>query len=112
MRARSGAARLGDSAGLFAALGDPTRLRLVTRLCESGPQSIVQLTDGSRVSRQAVTKHLRVLETAGLVQETRQGRASIWELERKRLQVAQAYLDQVSRRWDAALDRLRLLVEE
>jgi len=101
-----------SSAPLFAALGDKTRLWLVSRLCEGGPMSITSLTAGSRVTRQAVTKHLRVLEGAGLVRSRRRGRESIWQLEQRRLRDARRYLDLISLQWDDALDRLRTLVEE
>jgi DNA-binding transcriptional ArsR family regulator len=99
------------SAPVFAALGDATRIRLVARLSEGGPQSIKGLTRGSRHTRQAVTKHLRVLADAGLVRGSRVGRESHWELEPSRLEVAYRYLDLVSKRWDEALGRLRKLVE-
>jgi DNA-binding transcriptional ArsR family regulator len=109
---RSAAARsLGAAAPVFAALGDETRLRLVARLCESGPTSITRLTVGAEVSRQAVTKHLRVMEDAGLVRATRRGRESVWELEPDRLADARHCLDLVSRQWDDALGRLKALVE-
>jgi DNA-binding transcriptional ArsR family regulator len=99
------------SAPVFAALGDPTRLRVVDRLSAGGPASIAVLTTGSGVTRQAVAKHLRVLEDAGLVRGSRQGRESVWELETQRLADARRYLDVVSGQWDAALDRLRAFVE-
>jgi DNA-binding transcriptional ArsR family regulator len=99
------------SAALFAALGDPTRLGIVSRLSD-GPMSITGLTAGSRVTRQAITKHLRVLEGARLIHGTRHGRERIWQLERRRLEDARRYLDQISHHWDRALGRLRQLVEE
>jgi DNA-binding transcriptional ArsR family regulator len=102
----------GRSALLFAALGDQTRLRLVWRLSGGGPLSITSLTTGSRVTRQAITKHLRVLEGAGLVRSRRRGRESIWQLERRRLREARRYLDLISSQWDDALGRLRKLVED
>ena len=74
--------------------------------------SITSLTAGSRVTRQAVTKHLRVLEGSGLVQSRRRGRESIWQLEQKRLREARRYLDLISQQWDAALGRLSVLVEK
>jgi DNA-binding transcriptional ArsR family regulator len=100
------------SAPLFAALGDKTRLRLVSRLCDDGPMSIARLTAGSNVTRQAITKHLRVMEDAGLVRSTRHGRESIWQLERRRLEHASHYLRLISEQWDHALGRLRELVED
>ncbi|HMI49131.1 MAG TPA: metalloregulator ArsR/SmtB family transcription factor [Gemmatimonadaceae bacterium] len=100
-----------SSAPLFAALGDTTRLRLVTRLCNTGPMSIASLTAGSKVTRQAITKHLRIMEEAGLLLSTRQGRESIWELDQQRIQEARRYLKMISRQWDDAIDRLKDLVE-
>jgi DNA-binding transcriptional ArsR family regulator len=100
------------SALLFAALGDKTRLRLVSRLCDDGPMSITRLTAGSRVTRQAITKHLRVMEEAGLVRGTRHGRESVWQLEQRRLDDARRYLALISKQWDDALGRLRKFVEE
>jgi len=99
------------SATLFAALGDETRLRLVARLCDSGPASIGRLTVGSNVTRQAITKHLRVMEEAGLVRGSRRGRESVWQLEQRRLEDARRYLDTISKQWDEALGRLREFVE-
>jgi DNA-binding transcriptional ArsR family regulator len=98
-------------APLFAALGDETRLRLVSHLCESGPMSIARLTTGFDVTRQAITKHLRTMEEAGLVTATRHGRESVWELRPERLDDARGYLDLISQQWDEALGRLRDFVE-
>jgi len=100
------------SAHLFAALGDETRLRLVSRLCDGGPMSITRLTEGSSVTRQAITKHLRVMEGSGLVRSSRQGRESVWQLDRQRLHEARRYLDMISTQWDEALVRLRRFVED
>ena len=100
------------SANLFAALGDETRLRLVARLCDEGPMSIAKLTAGSKMSRQAITKHLRVMEGARLVHSSRHGRESLWRLDQRRLQEARRYLDVISRQWDDALGRLRTFVED
>jgi DNA-binding transcriptional ArsR family regulator len=100
------------SAPIFAALGDETRLRLVSRLCDDGPMSITRLTAGSHVTRQAITKHLHVMEEAGLVRSTRHGRESIWQLDQRRLKDARHYLDLISKQWDNALARLREFVED
>jgi len=99
------------SALLFAALGDQQRLWLVSRLCDGGPRSITQLASGARISRQAVTKHLRVMERAGLVRSARRGRERMWQLEQRRLQETRSYLSQISAQWDAVLERLRVFVE-
>jgi DNA-binding transcriptional ArsR family regulator len=106
------AAELLCSAPLFAALADKTRLRLVSRLCDEGPTSITRLTSGFDITRQAVTKHLRVMESSGLARSTRHGRESIWQLNQHRLQDARRYLDLISRQWDDALARLREFVED
>jgi len=99
------------TAELFAALGDGNRLQLIDRLCTGGPTSITQLAVGTSISRQAVTKHLQRLEQAGLVHSYREGRERLWQIEARRLQDAQRYLQRVSARWDAAIDRLRRYVE-
>lgn len=109
---RGGPAGLARASPVFAALGDETRLAVVTRLCARGPQSITRLTAGSAVTRQAITKHLNVLAGAGLVRNVRRGRECIWELDTKRLDDASRWLDQISKRWDEALDRLKKFVEE
>jgi DNA-binding transcriptional ArsR family regulator len=100
-----------NSALLFASLGDETRLRLIARLSTSGPMSISRLTEDSTVTRQAITKHLRVLEQAGIVRGARQGRESVWQLEQRRLKEARRYLDSISRQWDNVLLRLKKFVE-
>ncbi len=100
------------AAPLFDALGDPNRLRIVTRLCDGGPSSTSQVTQTVSITRQAATKHLRLLEAAGLVVSSRRGRERIWTLQTQPLVQAGDYLDQLSRRWDAAVDRLRAFVED
>jgi DNA-binding transcriptional ArsR family regulator len=101
-----------SSASIFAALGDETRLRLVLRLCDGGPMSISRLTAGTRVTRQAISKHLRVMEGAGLVRSSRRGREKLWQLERRRLVDARHYLEIISKEWDEALGRLKKFVEQ
>jgi len=108
---RFSATQVRDAAPLFAALGDTTRLGLVAHLSSGGPESITSLSESVDVSRQAVTKHLNVLADAGLVRGSRRGREHIWELEPDRLVDAHDYLDRIDAQWDAALDRLRNLVE-
>lgn len=100
------------SAPVFAALGDPTRLHLVAALCAGGALSIAQLTIGTAVTRQAVTKHLQVLADAGLVRDSRQGRERRWELEPSRLDEARRSLDAIAAQWDQALLRLQRLVAD
>jgi DNA-binding transcriptional ArsR family regulator len=111
-RHRSAAVQLRESALVFGALGEATRLRLVARLCADGPLSITHLSEGAGVTRQAITKHLETLGEAGLVRCSRRGRERIWEFEPKRLGKARRCLDQISLEWDAAMTRLKAFVEE
>ena len=106
------ALKLSEAAPVFAALGDPTRVGLVARLCTDGPLSITELSEGTRVTRQAVTKQLRTLGRAGIVRNHRRGREIIWELEPKRLEKARRSLDQISAEWDSAINRLKAFVED
>ena len=107
------AAALKSSVPVFAALGDETRLALVRRLCTRGPVPLTLLCEGAGVTRQGITKHLRVLEDAGLVRSKRDGRASLWELRACQAQRSPPERSTSSRReWDAALDRLRHMVED
>lgn len=110
-RSSTAAGALTRSAPVFAALGDETRLRLVSRLCQEGPLSITQLTGGFPITRQAITKHLRVMEHAGLVRSRQHGRESVWRLEERRLADARRHLQMISTQWDEALGRLKSLVE-
>lgn len=105
------ASSLNGFSPVFAALGDDTRLKLVSRLCEQGPLSITRLSAGLPVTRQAVTKHLGVMEEAGLISGVRVGRERVWQLEPRRLLRARQTLELISRQWDEKLERLRLLVE-
>lgn len=105
------ATRLTASAPVFAALGDPQRILLVSRLCQNGPMSVARLTEGTGITRQAVTKHLRVLEGAGLARSEKSGRETIWTLDQRPLDKAREHLDSISRQWDAAIERLRAFVE-
>jgi DNA-binding transcriptional ArsR family regulator len=104
--------RASTPAPVFAALGDETRLRLLARLGSGEPMSISRLTAGSGITRQGVTKHLRVLAGAGLVRSDRRGKESLWRLERNRLEDARRSLELISRQWDVSLGKLKLFVEE
>lgn len=99
-------------APVFAALGDETRLSLVAKLSAGRPCSISQLTGGSRLTRQAVTKHLRVLERAGLAHSVRAGRRKLFEFDPAPMEEIRKYLDLVSEQWDQALARLKSFVED
>jgi DNA-binding transcriptional ArsR family regulator len=101
-----------SAAAVFAALGDETRLKLVARLCHDGPASIGSLSRDAPITRQAITKHLRVMENAGLLRCSRQGRESYWELDQRRLKEVQRNLALISAQWDNALGRLRRFVED
>ena len=98
-------------APVFAALGDETRLSLVAKLCRGQPSSISQLTRGTRLTRQAITKHLRVLESAGIVHSLRAGRQNLFAFNPKPIEDIKDYLDVVSAQWDQALARLKSFVE-
>jgi DNA-binding transcriptional ArsR family regulator len=98
-------------APVFAALGDETRLALVAKLCRGQPRSISQLTRGSQLTRQAITKHLRVLESAGVVHSIRSGRESLFAFDPQPIVEIRQYLDFVSEQWDQALSRLKSFVE-
>lgn len=97
---------------IFSALGDPTRLHLVQRLVERSPRSVTELGDGLPVTRQGVTKHLQVLEEAGVVTARKQGRERLYTLEDFPLRQAREFLAGISAGWDRALSRLREQVEE
>ncbi|HEX8272487.1 MAG TPA: metalloregulator ArsR/SmtB family transcription factor [Longimicrobiaceae bacterium] len=114
MSSSRGAAALqaAEAVPVFAALGDATRLRLLGRLSSDGPLSITRLSEGTGVTRQAITRHLHTLGDAGLVQSARRGREQVWELDRKRLEIARRYLEHIAARWDEAADRLKAFVED
>jgi DNA-binding transcriptional ArsR family regulator len=105
------AARRPTYAPLFAALGDETRLLLIASLSTAQPRSISQLTQGHKLTRQAITKHLRILESAGIVRGERSGRQSLFEFDPRPLKEIREYLDLVSAQWDQALSRLKSFVE-
>ena len=110
-----GAAVRRRNAEVFAALGDETRLALVAKLCRGDAMSISELTEsaaGARMTRQAVTKHLRVLERAGLVRCSQQGRERHFAFRPEPVVEMREYLAFVSAKWDEALERLRAFVEE
>lgn len=98
-------------ASVFAALGDPTRLRLVALLCAGGAFSIAQLTANTAITRQAVTKHLNVLADAGVVRDMKAGRERLWQLDPAQIEAAQRTLEVIGRQWEAALGKLKAFVE-
>lgn len=104
-------ARERELAGVFFALGDGTRLSVIARLVAAGALSATALSDGAAVSRQAITKHLQVLEGAGLVSHERHGREVLYAVDARRLDEARAFLDAMSAGWDRAIARLRGMVE-
>ena len=107
-----GVAARKNPAPVFAALGDETRLALVAKLCIGKPLSISELTQGTKLTRQAITKHLRVLEGAGLVRGVREGRESLFAFKPEPIEEVKTYLDLVSEQWDQTLARLKSFVEE
>ena len=111
---RAAAARLKplqNYAPVFAALGDEIRLTLVAALCVGGAMSITQLTSGTEISRQAITKHLGVLAAAGLVRDLKVGRERLWEFEAAQLDEARRTLELIGLQWDHALAKLNFAVE-
>jgi DNA-binding transcriptional ArsR family regulator len=102
---------LRNSAPVFAALGDETRLRLLVSLCDGSARSIAQLTSGTAITRQAVTKHLRVLAKAGLVRDVKAGRERLWEFDPVRLDKARRSLELIAEQWDHALNRLKTMLQ-
>jgi len=104
-------ARAPNPAPVFAALGDRTRLSLLAKLSDGQTRSIAGLAANTKLTRQAITKHLRVLENAGLVSSTRVGRESQFVFRPEQIVEARSYLDRVSEQWDEALSRLRSFVE-
>lgn len=106
--ARSGA----DPAPLFAALGDRTRLRMLMTLSDGRTRSIAMLSVDAGISRQAVTKHLRVLETAGLVRHRREGRETRFVFRPETVAQAGGFLDSLAAQWEDALGRLKAQLEK
>jgi DNA-binding transcriptional ArsR family regulator len=102
---------LSAAAPLFAALGDPVRLAMLARLCKDGPLPTISLKRGAAATRQGITKHLHVLEGAGLISSDRVGRDRQWQIRAQQLATARDYLDQISTQWDLRLERLRVFVE-
>lgn len=98
-------------APIFAALGDPTRLRIVDRLGRAGPASITTLTRGTSLTRQAVTKHLAVLAEAGLVHDARRGRERVWALDAAPLREVAEWVEQYRAQWEDRLDRLEAFLQ-
>jgi DNA-binding transcriptional ArsR family regulator len=99
-----GAARAADP---FEALGDPTRRELLRQLAESD-RSVTELAASLPISRPAVSRHLRVLKDAGLVDEVPRGTRRIYHLQEEGIEAVRAYLEQV---WGEAATRFRLTAE-
>jgi DNA-binding transcriptional ArsR family regulator len=111
-RSSSAVLKTEQQANIFAALGDPNRLSLVAKLIDGKPHSISTLTSGSKITRQAITKHLTVLEGVGLVSKIKDGRESLYELDPKPLESLQKYLEVISAEWDRTLQNLKAFVED
>lgn len=111
-RSNAALAKTEKQAHIFAALGDPTRLSLVAKLIDGKPHSISTLTKGTKVTRQAITKHLTVLQGVGLVTSFKEGRESLYELDPKPLESLQEYLEIIASQWDKTLHNLKTFIEE
>ena len=92
---------------VLGALGDPTRRSVLQSVAEDGPLTATELAGPFGISRQAVSKHLSVLEQAGLVRAERVGREARYEVVAGSLDPAAAWLDRVGATWDRRLTRLR-----
>lgn len=112
MRSKGSRAALRREAAVFAALGDETRLSLLSRLGEGSALSITRLTLGRGVTRQSITKHLGCLAEAGLVRRVRRGRETCYVLRPESVDEARRSLERISLQWDEALGRLKAMVEE
>jgi len=111
-QAAAGKPGLIGCAPIFAALGDETRLRLIAVLCAGGAMSIAQLTAGTAITRQAVTKHLNTLAEAGLVRDVKVGRERLWEFEPSQIEAARQSLETITQQWNFALNNLKMALEE
>ena|ERR1700682_4988428 len=100
-----------DLASIFFALGDKTRLQLIAVLCAGGAFSIAQLTANTDLTRQAVTKHLRMLADAGLARDLKIGRERLWQFEPAAMEEARRSLETIGRQWEQALRRLKASLE-
>ena len=100
------------TAAVFDALGDPTRVKIVITLCDAGPESTLRVAHSVSLSRQAATKHLELLQAAGMVSSAKRGRQRIWKVEVEPLVAASDWLIVLSQRWDRAVTRLQTLLEE
>ena len=105
------AANYAEHARIFSALGDETRLAIIAKLCKNQPLSVAELTENTNLTRQAISKHLRILECAGLVESVRIGRETLFEVRTQKLADVRRHLDVISQQWDGALERLQLFVE-
>jgi DNA-binding transcriptional ArsR family regulator len=99
-------------ARIFAAMGDPTRLEILGRLSSGEPQSIIRLKAGTPLTRQAITKHLEVLESAGMVRGEHVGRERLFTLDARPIDEARGFLERMSQQWDERLRRLKLMLED
>jgi DNA-binding transcriptional ArsR family regulator len=111
VKRKSSAQSSQNLARVFAALGDPTRLKLVAVLCSGGALSSSQLTANTYISRQAVTKHLQVLSDAGVTRDMKAGRERLWQLEPARIEDAKRSLEVIGQQWEAALGKLKAFAE-
>jgi DNA-binding transcriptional ArsR family regulator len=112
MLSRQASLQVSHAAPVFAALGDDIRLFLVARLSGGKPLSITRLSEGMSITRQAVTKHLHVLENAGIAKSSKSGREQMWELKPESFREAQRCLEIITKQWGQALNRLKAFVED
>jgi DNA-binding transcriptional ArsR family regulator len=105
------AATLAEDDALWAAVADPTRRRLLDALLEQGEATSTALAEVLPVTRQAVAKHLVVLNRVGLVAGRRRGREVRYAVRPERLDTASEAMARVAAQWDRRLDRIKRLAE-
>ncbi|MDH6283878.1 DNA-binding transcriptional ArsR family regulator [Rhodococcus sp. LBL1] len=97
--------------GLWSAIGDPTRRRMLDLLLADGEGTATTLSEQLPVTRQAVAKHLGVLDRVGLVHATPVGRERLYRVDEAQLARAVAQLNAVGSTWDARLQRIKRIAE-
>ena len=96
---------------LWAAIADPSRRRVLDLLVQRGEATASSLADEVPFTRQAVSKHLVVLEEAGLIERRKQGREVLFRVDADRLDQATRAMSEVAREWDRRLDSIKRLAE-
>ncbi len=101
-----------ESALIFSALGDPTRLELVQLLLDGSPKSVSDLTQDFNISRQAIRKHLTHLENADIIRPTKVGREQLFKIQIESIDRSCKYLETISSQWETHLNNLKHMLEQ